>query len=61
MKLVPASFSAVSPQEQGFWLLSMISDQCSVFSTVFSIALMKPLGFIASYHMPTARERIIRS
>jgi hypothetical protein len=57
MKLLPGIFQAVPPKQQGLWLIS-IAVSTLVFP-VFSIALMKPLGFISSYHMHTNKDRII--
>jgi hypothetical protein len=56
-KLSPASFIGVPPKQMGLWFLSI--GITAVFFPLFSIGLMKPLGFIDSYHMPTARERTI--
>jgi hypothetical protein len=41
----------------GLWLLSIAIT--AVFFPLFSIGLMKPLGFISSYQMPTTKDRII--
>ncbi len=57
MNLSPNSFAGVTPKQQGMWVL-MIA-QTAVFFPLFSILLMKPLGFITSFHMPTTKERII--
>jgi hypothetical protein len=56
-KLSPPDFVGVSPKQLGFWFLSITIT--AVFFPIFSILLMKPLGFITSYHMPTAKERTI--
>ena len=56
-KLSPASFDGVTPKQLGLLFLSI--GLTAVFFPLFSIALMKPLGFIGSYLMPTARERTI--
>ena len=56
-KLNPTSFAGVPPKQLGLWFISI--GFTAVFFPLFSIALMKPLGFIGSYHMPTARERTI--
>ena len=55
--LSPTSFAGVPPKDLGLWLISVGST--AVFFPLVSILLMKPLGFIDSYHMPTARERTI--
>lgn len=57
MKLMPGTFSAAPPKQQGLWLISI--GFTTLFFPLFSIALMKPLGFISSFHMPTAKDRII--
>ncbi|MBC7552459.1 MAG: phosphatase PAP2 family protein [Taibaiella sp.] len=56
-KLSSNSFTGVPPKQLGLWFISIAST--AVFFPLFSILLMKPLGFITSYHMPTARERTI--
>lgn len=56
MKLMPGNFAAVSPKQQGLWLISI--GFTTLFFPLFSIALMKPLGFISSFHLPSAKERI---
>jgi hypothetical protein len=56
-KLTPNSFEGVPPKQLGLWFLSI--GITAVFFPLFSIALMKPLGFIDSFRMPTARERTI--
>ena len=56
-KLSPADFMGVSPKQLGYWFLSITIT--AVFFPIFSILIMKPLGFINSYHMPTAKERTI--
>ncbi len=56
-KLVPAGFIGMTPKQV---MLLMVSIAVSTaFFPLFSILLMKPLGFISSYKMPTARERTI--
>jgi len=57
MYLSPNSFAGVTPKQQGECLL--IIGSTAIFFPLFSILLMKPLGFISSFHMPTARERTI--
>lgn len=56
-KLAPASFEGVPQKQLGLWFLSI--GITAVFFPLFSIALMKPLGFIESFKMPTAKERTI--
>ncbi len=56
-KLSPSDFVGMQPKQLGFWFLSITIT--GVFFPLFSILLMKPLGFISSYHMPTAKERTI--
>jgi len=56
-KLSPADFMGFSKKQVGLWFISI--GFTAVFFPLFSIALMKPLGFISSFHMPTARERTI--
>lgn len=55
--LSPVSFAGITPKQQGILLLNVIIS--AVLFPLFSIGLMKPLGFITSYHMPTAKERTI--
>ncbi|MES2703213.1 MAG: hypothetical protein V4649_11265 [Bacteroidota bacterium] len=57
MKLSPESFSGVSAKQRGEWLLSI--GFTTLFFPLFSVALMKPLGFISSFKMPTTKDRII--
>jgi hypothetical protein len=57
MKLVPGSFNASTPKEHGMWLISIAVT--TLFFPLFSIGLMKPLGFISSFQMPTSKDRII--
>lgn len=56
-RLAPASFAVADAKQRGMWFINI--GLTGVFFPLFSIALMKPLGFISSYHMPTARERTI--
>ena len=56
-KLSPVTFITYQPKQIGLWFLNI--GFTAVFFPLFSILLMKPLGFISSYHMPTARERTI--
>jgi hypothetical protein len=55
--LSPNSFAGTPPKTLGLWFINI--GFTAVFFPLFSIALMKPLGFISSYHMPTAKERTI--
>ncbi|MBX2906920.1 MAG: phosphatase PAP2 family protein [Taibaiella sp.] len=55
--IAPAGFTGMTTKQ---WVLLVVSIATStLFFPLFSIALMKPLGFISSYKMPTARERTI--
>lgn len=56
-KLSPVTFIGVPPKQIALWFASI--GITAVFFPLFSIALMKPLGFISSFHMPTAKERTI--
>ncbi len=56
-KLSPADFASVPPKQIGLWFLSIAIT--GVFFPLFSILIMKPLDFISSYHMHTAKERTI--
>lgn len=56
-RLSPNSFAGVSEKQLGLWIISI--GLTGVFFPIISIVMMKPLGFIASYHMPTAKERTI--
>jgi membrane-associated phospholipid phosphatase len=51
------SFRDIPEKPLGLWLLSI--GITAVFFPLFSILLMKPLGFISSYHLPTPKDRII--
>lgn len=55
--LVPNIFMGVPDKQLGLWLISIAVT--AVFFPLFSVALMKPLGFIESFKMKTARERTI--
>jgi hypothetical protein len=50
-------FYGVPDKQLKLWFLSI--GITAVFFPLFSIAIMKPLGFINSYLMPTAKERTI--
>jgi hypothetical protein len=56
-KLAPAGFLGLAPKQLGMWFISI--GITGVFFPLFSILLMKQLGFISSFHMPTAKERTI--
>ncbi len=56
-KLAPAGFAGLQPKQLGLMLISIAVS--TVLFPLFSILLMKPLGFIDSYRMPTAKERTI--
>lgn len=55
--LAPSFFVGVPDKQVKLWLLSIAIT--GVFFPLFSTALMKPLGFIGSFKMETARERTI--
>lgn len=54
--LVPGFFAG-TPRQVALWFISIAFT--AVFFPLFSIGLMKPLGFIGSFKMDTARERTI--
>lgn len=56
-KLAPWGFVGLTPKQVGLLFLNI--GFTTLFFPLFSIALMKPLGFIGSYKMPTARDRTI--
>lgn len=56
-ELVPGAFMGVHGRQVGLWFISIAVT--AVFFPLFSIVLMKPLGFIGSFKMETARERTI--
>lgn len=56
-KLSPVTFISVSVKQVGLWFINIAFS--AIFIPLFAILLMKPLGFISSYQMPTARERTI--
>lgn len=56
-KLAPAGFAGLQPKQLGLMFISIAVS--TVLFPLFSILLMKPLGFIDSYQMPTAKERTI--
>ena len=53
----PDIFAGISPKQMGLWYATIALN--AVFFPLVSIALMKPLGFINSFHMKTAKERTI--
>lgn len=57
LRLSPDGFGHTAPKQLGLWFINI--GFTGIFFPMFSILLMKPLGFISSYHMPTARERTI--
>jgi hypothetical protein len=56
-KLAPTGFDVLTDKQRMMWFLSI--GLTGVFFPLFSIFLMKQLGFIESYRMPTAKERTI--
>ena len=56
-RLDPSGFAGLSTKQVGLLFLNI--GFTTVFFPLFSILLMKPLGFITSYRMPTAKERTI--
>jgi hypothetical protein len=50
------SFRDIPERQLNLWLLSIAVT--AVFFPIFSILLMKPLGFITSFHLPTSKDRI---
>jgi hypothetical protein len=54
-RLMPDEFVGLTPKQVGLLFINI--GYTSVFFPLFSIFLMKQLGFISGYHMPTARER----
>lgn len=56
-KLAPQGFAGIDEKHRGLLFISITVS--TVIFPLFSILLMKPLGFISSYTMPTARERTI--
>ena len=56
-KLTPVSFSAVTDQKFNLWLISI--GITTLFFPLFSIGLLKPLGFLRSLKMPRAQDRIV--
>lgn len=56
-RLAPAGFVGVKEKQLGLWMISI--GMTTVFFPLFSIFLMKQLGFISSLMLPTAKERTI--
>jgi hypothetical protein len=56
-RIAPTGFTGITPKQMSLLFLNI--GLTTVFFPLFSIALMKPLGFISSYRMPTAKERTI--
>ena len=56
-RLMPAAFAGISPRKLTFGLISLTST--TIFFPLFTVALLKALGFIKSIHMRIARDRII--
>ena len=56
-RLQPAAYAAIKPKDLGMWFISI--GVTAVFFPLFSILLMKALGFIDSFKMPTTKDRII--
>lgn len=56
-KLSPISFAGVTLAQFKMWLLSI--GITTLFFPLFTVVLMKGLGFAQSLHMETTRERII--
>ena len=56
-RLTPISFSGVDDKKFGLWLISI--GMTTVFFPLFSIGLLKPLGFLKSLKMPNAQDRIV--
>lgn len=56
-RIAPAGFTGLAPKQWGLLVISIATS--TLFFPLFAIMLMKPLGFISSYKMPTARERTI--
>lgn len=52
-----STFGDVPEKQLNLWLLSIAVT--SLGFPVFSVLLMKPLGFIESYQLPTTKDRII--
>ncbi len=57
MYLSPNSFAGLSDKNLNLWKIMITAN--AVFYPLFSIFMLKPLGFIKSYYMPDSKERII--
>lgn len=55
--IIPSAFAHATGKQIGLWFISITFT--AVFFPLFSIGLMKPLGFVSSFKMETARERTI--
>ncbi len=55
--IIPSAFAHATGKQIGLWFISITFT--AVFFPLFSIGLMKPLGFVSSFRMETARERTI--
>ena len=56
-KLAPVSFAGMDIRELKLWLFRI--GLSTLFFPLFSVALMKALGFIESLHLHTTKDRII--
>lgn len=56
-KLAPHSFDGFTEKQLKWGIMSI--GFTTAFFPLFSILLMKPLGFLSSYHMPTIKDRIV--
>jgi len=56
-ELSPVSFAGVTVSQLKMWLLSI--GITTLFFPLFTLLLMKGLGFAKNFHMETTRERII--
>jgi hypothetical protein len=56
-RLMPAPFAGIPSRKLTFGLISLAST--TIFFPLFTVALLKALGFIQSIHMRVARDRVI--
>ena len=56
-KLAPVSFAGITPPQFYKWLASIIIN--TLFFPLFTVLLLKGLGFVQSIHLRTPKERII--
>jgi len=56
-KLAPVSFAGVTFEQFKMWMISV--GVTTLFFPLFTILLLKGLGFAKSFHMETTRERIV--